>query len=96
MTNIKMKLTYDFVQQLQRLDIVIKEALRTYPPVVLFVSRVCRGDTTVLGQFFPARVNVPWYRRGTYITILKSGRIPSSEIWTGWLVVRTVIIRLRT
>ncbi|CAN7992800.1 unnamed protein product [Ixodes hexagonus] len=51
-------LTYDGIQQLKRLDMVICESLRIYPPVVLFVSRACREDTTVMGQFFPAGANV--------------------------------------
>lgn len=51
-------LTYDGVQQLKRLDMVIREVLRLYPPVVLFVGRVCRQDTSVMGQFFPAGANV--------------------------------------
>ncbi|CAN7940488.1 unnamed protein product, partial [Ixodes hexagonus] len=57
-------LTYDGIHRLERLDMVIREVLRLYPPVVLFTSRVCRKDTTVMGQFFPAGVNVlvpPWH-----------------------------------
>ncbi|CAN8019058.1 unnamed protein product [Ixodes persulcatus] len=52
------ELTYDGVQHLKRLDMVVCETLRLYPPVVLFVSRHCTRDTTVSGQFFPAGVNV--------------------------------------
>ncbi|KAH9360216.1 hypothetical protein HPB48_016875 [Haemaphysalis longicornis] len=48
------ELDYGDLQELQRLDMFVKEALRLYPPVVLLVSRHCRTDTTILGQFFPA------------------------------------------
>lgn len=48
------ELDYGDLQELQRLDMFVKEALRLYPPVVLLVSRHCRADTTILGQFFPA------------------------------------------
>ncbi|KAM7303614.1 putative cytochrome P450 [Ixodes scapularis] len=41
------ELTYDGVQHLKRLDMVVCETLRLYPPVVLFVSRHCTQDTTV-------------------------------------------------
>ncbi|CAN7990005.1 unnamed protein product, partial [Ixodes pacificus] len=51
-------LTYDGVQELKRLDMVIRESLRLYPPVVLFVSRHCREDTTIMGQFIPAEANI--------------------------------------
>ncbi|CAN7947389.1 unnamed protein product [Ixodes pacificus] len=37
---------------------VIRESLRLYPPVVLFVSRHCREDTTIMGQFIPAEANI--------------------------------------
>ncbi|CAN8019282.1 unnamed protein product [Ixodes persulcatus] len=52
------ELTYDGVQQLKRLDMVISESMRLYPPVILFISRACREDTTIMGQFFPAGVNI--------------------------------------
>ncbi|KAG0427793.1 hypothetical protein HPB47_025174 [Ixodes persulcatus] len=51
-------LTYDGIQKLKRLDMMIAETMRLYPPVVLFVSRCCRQDTTIMGQFIPAGVNV--------------------------------------
>lgn len=51
-------LTYDSVQQLKRLDMVIRESLRMYPPIVYFVSRTCKQDVTVMGQFFPSGVDV--------------------------------------
>ncbi|CAN7989345.1 unnamed protein product, partial [Ixodes hexagonus] len=51
-------LTYDVVQGLKRLDMVVCETLRLYPPVVLFLSRYCHADTTVGGHFFPAGANV--------------------------------------
>ncbi|CAN7990006.1 unnamed protein product [Ixodes pacificus] len=52
------ELTYDGIQQLKRLDMVLCESLRMYPPVILFVSRVCLEDTTVMGQFFPAGTSI--------------------------------------
>lgn len=52
------ELTYDGVQQLKRLDMVICESLRIYPPVILFISRACQEDTTIMGQFFPAGANI--------------------------------------
>ncbi|KAM7303985.1 cytochrome P450 3A5 [Ixodes scapularis] len=58
------ELTYDGVQQLKRLDMVICESMRLYPPVILFISRTCQEDTTIMGQFFPAGVNIivpTWY-----------------------------------
>ncbi|CAN8019277.1 unnamed protein product [Ixodes persulcatus] len=51
-------LTYDGVHELKRLDMVICESLRLYPPVVLFVSRHCRENTTIMGQFIPAEANI--------------------------------------
>ncbi|KAG0427794.1 hypothetical protein HPB47_025175 [Ixodes persulcatus] len=51
-------LTYDGVHELKRLDMVICESLRLYPPVVLFVSRHCREGTTIMGQFIPAETNI--------------------------------------
>lgn len=36
----------------------VSECLRMYPPVILFVSRTCKEDVTVMGQFFPAGVHV--------------------------------------
>ncbi|KAK8758603.1 hypothetical protein V5799_003767 [Amblyomma americanum] len=52
------ELSYEGVQSLKRLDMVVHEALRIYPPVVMFVKRRCQKDTTVMGQFFPAGVNI--------------------------------------
>ncbi|KAH7984780.1 hypothetical protein HPB52_024004 [Rhipicephalus sanguineus] len=42
------ELSYEGVQQLKRLDMVVHEALRIYPPVVLFISRRCDKDTTIM------------------------------------------------
>lgn len=52
------ELSYQRVHQLKRLDMFIQEALRIYPPVVLFVTRKCEKDTTVMGQFFPKGVTI--------------------------------------
>ncbi|KAH7935998.1 hypothetical protein HPB52_016337 [Rhipicephalus sanguineus] len=51
-------LDYGQLQQLERLDMLVKEALRLYPPVTMLVSRHCRADATILGQFFPAGCEV--------------------------------------
>lgn len=51
-------LDYSQLQELERLDMFVKEALRLYPPVTMLVSRHCRADTTILGQFFPAGCEV--------------------------------------
>lgn len=52
------QLSYDELRQLQRLDMVVKEGLRLYPPVPVTVTRRCVQDTTVCGQFIPSGVNV--------------------------------------
>lgn len=52
------QLSYDELRQLKRLDMVVKEGLRLYPPVPLTVTRRCTQDTTACGQFIPAGVNV--------------------------------------
>ncbi|XP_054926571.2 cytochrome P450 3A12-like isoform X2 [Dermacentor andersoni] len=52
------EISYEGLQQLKRLDMVVQEALRIYPPVVLFISRHCDKDTTIMGHFFPAGVNI--------------------------------------
>ncbi|KAG0434799.1 hypothetical protein HPB47_018878 [Ixodes persulcatus] len=48
------ELSSDDLRKLKRLDIVLKESLRLYPPTVAFVSRTCRRDITVMGQFIPS------------------------------------------
>lgn len=52
------ELSFEGIQMLKRLDMVVQEALRIYPPVVLFISRHCNRDTTIMGQFFPAGANI--------------------------------------
>uniref|UniRef100_A0A147BN64 Putative cytochrome n=1 Tax=Ixodes ricinus TaxID=34613 RepID=A0A147BN64_IXORI len=52
------RLDYDRLMQLRRLDMVVQECLRLYPPVVLLLSRACRADTTIMGQFFPKGANI--------------------------------------
>uniref|UniRef100_A0A023GNE0 Putative cytochrome p450 cyp3/cyp5/cyp6/cyp9 subfamily n=1 Tax=Amblyomma triste TaxID=251400 RepID=A0A023GNE0_AMBTT len=52
------ELTYEAMQQLKRLDMFVCECLRMYPPIALITSRKCNKETVVLGQHFPAGVNV--------------------------------------
>ncbi|CAN7992799.1 unnamed protein product, partial [Ixodes hexagonus] len=52
------EITYDGIQRLKRMDMVITETMRLYPPVVLFVSRHCRQDTTIMGQLIPEGANI--------------------------------------
>ncbi|XP_075552299.1 cytochrome P450 3A6-like [Dermacentor variabilis] len=57
------ELSFGQMHRLKRVDMVIYEGLRLYPPVPLYVVRRCSVDTTVCGQFIPAGVNVmvtPW------------------------------------
>ncbi|KAL3189087.1 hypothetical protein MRX96_003227 [Rhipicephalus microplus] len=49
---------YDSVQKLKRMDMVISECLRLYPPLVLFTTRVCDKDTTLAGFTVPAGVHI--------------------------------------
>ncbi|XP_054931951.2 cytochrome P450 3A6-like [Dermacentor andersoni] len=58
------ELSFEQLHELERLDMVVKEALRLYPPVPLMVARRCIQNTTVLGHFIPAGVNIiapAWY-----------------------------------
>ncbi|XP_077488553.1 cytochrome P450 3A4-like [Amblyomma americanum] len=52
------KLDYDHVQKLKRLDMVISECLRLYPPIVLFTARVCSKDVMLGGYTVPAGAHV--------------------------------------
>ncbi|XP_075533653.1 cytochrome P450 3A4-like isoform X3 [Dermacentor variabilis] len=52
------QLDYDDVQKLKRMDMVISECLRLYPPLVLFTSRVCDKDVTLSGYTVPAGAHV--------------------------------------
>ncbi|CAN7989346.1 unnamed protein product [Ixodes hexagonus] len=52
------ELTYDGLQQLKRLDMVILETLRMYPPVIYFTSRLCTEKITVADKCLPAGVSV--------------------------------------
>ncbi|XP_070394920.1 cytochrome P450 3A29-like isoform X3 [Dermacentor albipictus] len=57
------KLNFEELHRLKRIDMVIYEGLRLYPPVPLYLIRRCSLDTTVCGQRIPAGVNVmvtPW------------------------------------
>ncbi|CAN8009939.1 unnamed protein product, partial [Ixodes pacificus] len=46
------------LQNLTRLDMVVKESLRLYPPIPILITRVCPQDTTVMEQFIPAGTTV--------------------------------------
>ncbi|XP_077562553.1 cytochrome P450 3A24-like isoform X2 [Haemaphysalis longicornis] len=52
------ELNYEELQSLERLDAFIRECLRFYPPVVLFIARACTRDTTIQGHEIPAGVNI--------------------------------------
>ncbi|KAH6944639.1 hypothetical protein HPB50_004416 [Hyalomma asiaticum] len=49
---------YDDVQKLKRMDMVVSECLRLYPPIVLFTARVCSRDTSIAGYTVPAGTHV--------------------------------------
>ncbi|CAN7937280.1 unnamed protein product [Ixodes hexagonus] len=52
------------LHKLKRLDMLLKESLRMYPPNVGFVARACQRDITVMGKLIPAgtAVTVPvWH-----------------------------------
>merc|ERR1712116_51462 len=55
------EITYENVNLLNYMDLVINESLRVYPPVPLFVSRECKETTTINGVTIPvdAVVDVP-------------------------------------
>ncbi|KAL1436261.1 hypothetical protein MTO96_049842 [Rhipicephalus appendiculatus] len=52
---------YEELQSLKRLDMVVSEALRKNPPLVLFTTRMCNEETTIMGHTIPAgsRLVVP-------------------------------------
>ncbi|KAH6938099.1 hypothetical protein HPB50_006776 [Hyalomma asiaticum] len=57
-------LSFEQLHELERLDMVVNEALRLFPPVPLMVARRCIQNTTVLGHFIPEGVNIiapAWY-----------------------------------
>lgn len=51
-------LGYDDLHKLKRMDAVIMECLRLYPPIVLFTARVCSCDTKLSGYSLPAGAHV--------------------------------------
>lgn len=55
--------SYEDATNLQYLDQVINETLRIYPPVVLFMTRVCAHDYKTNGFTIPAgmKVEIPIY-----------------------------------
>ncbi|KAH7943442.1 hypothetical protein HPB52_008477 [Rhipicephalus sanguineus] len=52
---------FDKLQDLKRLEMVINEGLRKYPPLVFFTARMCYPDTELAGKIIPGgtRVIVP-------------------------------------
>ncbi|XP_049519118.1 cytochrome P450 3A4 [Dermacentor silvarum] len=58
LTESSVHLGYDDVQKLKRMDAVISECLRLYPPIVLFTARVCARDTPIAGYTMPAGAHV--------------------------------------
>lgn len=60
----KNELDEDEVMQFERLDMVVREGLRLYPPIPITIMRDCTEDMTVSGQFIPAGMSVmspPWH-----------------------------------
>ncbi|XP_077511418.1 cytochrome P450 3A56-like [Amblyomma americanum] len=55
------EISYDKLQRLKRLDMVVSEGLRKYPPLVFFIARMCYQDVEVAGKVLPAgtRLIVP-------------------------------------
>ncbi|XP_050023289.1 cytochrome P450 3A8-like isoform X2 [Dermacentor andersoni] len=58
LTESSVHLGYDDVQKLKRIDAVISECLRLYPPIVLFTARVCARDTPISGYTVPASAHI--------------------------------------
>ncbi|XP_077516897.1 cytochrome P450 3A29-like [Amblyomma americanum] len=52
------ELDYDQLHSLSRLDAIIRECLRLYPPVVAFIAMACSQGTKVAGHEIPAGVSV--------------------------------------
>lgn len=55
---LKRDVGYDELQSLKRLDMVVSEALRKNPPLVLFTTRICNEEITVMGRTIPAGVRL--------------------------------------
>ncbi|XP_029832847.2 cytochrome P450 3A4 [Ixodes scapularis] len=52
------EISLNSIQNLKRLDMVINESLRLYPPVPILIARLCPRDMTVRDQFIPAGTSV--------------------------------------
>ncbi|KAH6944297.1 hypothetical protein HPB50_002613 [Hyalomma asiaticum] len=52
--NLERDYGFDELHSVKRLDMVVSEALRKNPPLVLFTTRMCNEETTVMGCTIPA------------------------------------------
>ncbi|XP_077488947.1 cytochrome P450 3A8-like [Amblyomma americanum] len=70
----KEAITYEDLQELKRLDAVIRECLRLYPPLVLVTARICPKDTHLAnGHVIP---------RGSHIVLPTWNVLHDPHLWS--------------